>query len=271
VSFFVPLWQWPSSLHAVTRDRASIEAGAHLASRLMVPLTVYSCVSYSPAFGGSRTKSDWTTLNFVHAIKGTPLAGFAILRVADGETVLIDRHSANDAPRWFARLATAAIPWRDVLPCGLVPIPDAACSLDAHRLPRTHRLAEALASALGPDAAAVDLFRWARPMLPAHVVEDSRDPQVLYGRLCLQDRWRPVRNQRVVLVDDVMASGAHLRAAAAFLRDCGATPICAVCAARACHAAPANGSYLSPSATVLPDFYSDPGWHLPAVYDGIEL
>jgi hypothetical protein len=236
-----------------------------------MPLTVYSCVSYSAAFGGSRTQDDWTALNFVHAVKGTPLAGFAVLRVADGDRVRIDQHSANDAPLWFARLAVKALPWREVLPCGLVPIPDAACSLSANRPPRGLRLADALASALGPDAAAVDLFRWVRPMLPAHVVEDSRDPQVLYGRLRLHDRWRPVRNQRLVLVDDVIASGAHLRAAAAFLRDCAATLLCAVCAARACHAAPANGSWLSPSSQVLSDFHSDPGWHLPEVYDGVEL
>jgi hypothetical protein len=236
-----------------------------------MPLTVYSCVSYSAAFGGSRTQGDWTALNLMHAVKGTPLAGFAVLRLADGDTVRIDRHSAHDAPLWFAQLAVATLSWRDVLPCGLVPIPDAACSLAAHRPPRTHRLADALASALGPDAAAVDLLRWVRPMLPAHVVEDSRDPQVLYGRLRLRDRWQPVRNQRLVLVDDVIASGAHLRAAAAFLRDCGAIPVCAICAARACHAAPANGSYLTPSSQVLPDFYSDPGWHLPEVCDGVEL
>jgi hypothetical protein len=236
-----------------------------------MPLTVYSCVSYSPAFGGSRTKDDWTALNFVHAIKGTPLGGFAVLQMSNGETVRIDQHSADEAPLWFARLAVAALPWRSVLPCGLVPIPDAACSPGADRRPRTHRLAEALASALGPEAAAVDLFRWRRPMLPAHAVEDSRDPQVLYGRLRPHDRWRPIRNQRLVLVDDVIVSGAHLRAAAAFLRDCGATLLCAICAARACYAAPANGLFLAPSAQVLADFYSDPGWHLPEVYDGVEL
>jgi hypothetical protein len=236
-----------------------------------MPVTVYSCVSYSPGFGGSRTQDDWAALHFMHAIKETPIGGFAELRLPHDETVRIDQHSVAHAPSWFARLASTAVPWRTMLPCGLVPIPDAACSLVANRPPRTIGLADALASELGPDSAEVDLLRWVRPMLPAHVVEDSRDPQVLYGRLRRRDRLRPYRDQRFVLVDDVIASGAHLRAAAAFLRDCGATILCAVCAARACRTVPLNGSFLSPSTQVLADFSSDPGWHLPEAYDGVEL
>jgi hypothetical protein len=102
-------------------------------------------------------------------------------------------------------------------------------------------------------------------------VEDSRDPQVLYGRVRLRDRWHPVRDQRVVLVDDVIASGAHVRATAAFLRDCGATVLCAICAARARHSDVPDSSSLSPSTHLLPDFCSDPDWLLPEVYDGVML
>ncbi len=235
-----------------------------------VPLNVYSCLSYAPAFGRSRTQDDWTALQFVNAIKNTPLAGFAVLNLPSGDTVRIDRDSSKAAPSWFAQLAVSAVPWRDVLPCGLVPIPDAGCSLAANRAPHTYRLAETLASELGPDAVAVDVFRWVRPMLPTHCAEDSRDPQVLYGRLRMRDRLQPVRGQRFVLVDDVIASGSHLRAAAAFLDACGATVACAICAAQACDIPP-DGSFLSPSTQILSDFHSDPGWHLPEVYDGIEL
>ena len=210
-------------------------------------------------------------MHYLHAVKGTPLGGFAVLRLPDGETVRIDRQSSIHAPLWFARLAVARVPWRDLLPCGLVPIPDAGCSLAANRPSRTWGLAEALASELGPDAAAVDLLRWVRPMLPAHVVEDSRDPQVLYGRVRLRDRWQHVRDQRVVLVDDVVASGAHVRATATFLRDCGATVLCAVCAARACNGVAPDASFLSPWTHLFPDFYSDPDWLLPEVYDGVML
>ena len=241
-----------------------------------MPFTVYACVSYSPAFGGFRTQDDWTALHFVHAIKNTPLAHFAVLRLRDGENVRIDEESAHAAPIWFAKLAVSGFPSRgasarDVFPFGLVPIPDAACSLSADRPPRTIRLADALASELGPDAFVDDLLRWVRPMLPTHFGEDSRDPQVLYGRLRLRDPLRPVRHQRFVLVDDVIASGAHLRAAAAFLRDCGATVVCAVCAARARRTRLLSGSFLSPSTEVLPDFHSDPAWRLPEIYDGVEL
>ncbi|HEX4568338.1 MAG TPA: phosphoribosyltransferase [Vicinamibacterales bacterium] len=234
-------------------------------------ITVYSCVSYAPTFGVVRTQDHWTALHFVNAIKNRPLAGYAFLPLPSGEAVQIDRLSVESAPGWFAELAVQALSWRDVLPCGLVPVPDAECSLAANRPPRTNRLAEALASALGPDAAAVDLLRWARPMLPTHLAEDSRDPQVLYGRLRVRDRLQLVRDQRFVLVDDVMASGAHMRAVAAFLRDCGATIVCAICAARAHDRLSENGSFLSSSVHELSDFHSDPGWDLAEVYEGVEL
>jgi hypothetical protein len=235
-----------------------------------MPLLVYSCVSYVPAFSPVRTPDEWAALHFVNAIKGTPLAGYALLPLPCGDTVRIDRGRSESAASWFAQLAVSAVPWRDLLPIGLVPIPDAEC-VTAKRPPHMNRLAVALASELGPDAAASDLLRWVRPMDRAHAADGTRDPQVLYGRLRLRDRTWSIAGQRLVLVDDVMASGAHLRAAAAFLRDCGATIVCAACAARACHTLPPTGSFPSPSVQVLSDFYADPDWLLPEVYDGVEL
>jgi adenine/guanine phosphoribosyltransferase-like PRPP-binding protein len=72
-------------------------------------------------------------------------------------------------------------------------------------------------------------------------------------------------------VDDVIASGGHLRAAAAFLRDSGADVIAAVCAGRADEAAANDVEPFTMRTDVLPDFVSDPDWLLPEVYDGVEL
>jgi hypothetical protein len=242
---------------------------SHLAR--VMPLTVCSCVTYCPAFG-AKTQDYWTALHFVNAIKGTPLAGHAQLRLPSGDTVSIHRDSAAAAPEWFAQFAVNALPWRDFLPCGLIAIPDSACDRHSADPPRTFALAEALASQVGPDTAAVDLFRWVRPMPKAHVADGSRDPQVLFGRLRLRDRMWPIAGQRFVLVDDVIATGGHVRAAAAFLTDCGAVVTHAICAARASDAVNTKTEYpLAPSIHVLPDFHSDPDWLLPEIYDGVEL
>ena len=94
---------------------------------------------------------------------------------------------------------------------------------------------------------------------------------MLYGRLRLTAHRMALSGQRLVVVDDVMASGAHLRAAAAFLRDCGAEVLCAICAARACDTLTPNRSPLVRSVDVLRDFQSDPDGLLPETIDGVEL
>jgi hypothetical protein len=235
-----------------------------------MPLTVCSCVTYCPAYG-AKTQDRWAALHFVNAVKRTPVGGFAQLRLPSGKTVTINRDTASAAPEWFAQFAVNALPWRDVLPCGLVPIPNSGCHLSSADPPRTLALAEALASEIGPDAAALDLLRWVRPMAKAHRADGTRDPQVLYGRLRVRDRTWPLGGQRLVLVDDVIATGGHIRAAAAFLSDSGAHVMHAICAARANDALNAAESALAASVLVLPDFDSDPDWLLPEIYDGVEL
>jgi len=235
-----------------------------------MPLTVCSCVTYCPAYG-TKTQDLWTALHFVNAIKRTPVGGFAQLRLPSGDTVTINRDSASAAPEWFAQFAANLLPWRDCLPCGLVAIPDSVCCLSSADPPPTLALADALAAAIGPEVVALDLLRWVRPMAKAHAADGTRDPQVLYGRLRLKDRLWPIAGQRLVLVDDVIATGGHLRAAAAFLSDCGAVVTHGICAARASDALSAAESPLEPSVLVLPDYKSDPDWLLPEVYDEVEL
>lgn len=67
----------------------------------------------------------------------------------------------------------------------------------------------------------------------------------------------------IVLVDDVLASGGHLRAAAAFLTDCGAHVSFAVCAGRADNTDAPIDRPFSIRTDVLPDFVADPDWLLP--------
>ena len=114
----------------------------------------------------------------------------------------------------------------------LVPIPNSSCTVRATDPPRTIKMALALLRRIGSvDAIVADLLRWSEAMTPAHVGVGTRDPEDLFRRLRLRGPVPPDR--RVVLIDDVMASGGHVRAAAAFLESEGATIVSAICAARA--------------------------------------
>ena len=55
-----------------------------------MPFTVCCCLTYWPAYG-PKTQDRWTALHFVNAVKGTPLAGYAQLRLSSGDTVTISR------------------------------------------------------------------------------------------------------------------------------------------------------------------------------------
>jgi hypothetical protein len=78
-----------------------------------------------------------------------------------------------------------------------------------------------------PDVAVADVLRWAEPRASAHGYATARYPEQLYPNLRLV-RLLPT-HERVVLVDDVLTTGGHMRAVAAFLTDAGAEVIGGVC------------------------------------------
>jgi hypothetical protein len=198
----------------------------------------------------------------VRALKQQTFRGYSYVPLPGGARAYLDSGTASDAPAWFGQMAARQINWDPVGPLALVPIPDASCSLCSEAPPRTIALAQALVGALASDNVIIrDLLRWATPMPSAHEQGGTREPQELYSALRLTTRRLSEDNPRYVLVDDVLASGAHIRAAAAFLTDCGADVRCAICAAQAVHNAPAE-----PFATrmeSLPFFDADPDWLLP--------
>lgn len=160
-------------------------------------------------------------------------------------------------------MVAAGVSWDRDATVALVPIPDSACSVASKAAPKTMILAAALRDTLMPGQAGVfDLLRWAEAIPPAHLIGGTRDPQELYSLLRLRARDLP-RLPSIVLIDDVLASGGHLRAAAAFVADCGAQVHMAICAGRA---ELTRGPLERPFASrtdVLAEFVADPDWLLP--------
>src|SRR5258708_4293182 len=242
--------------------------GARFASGTgAMPITVFSCCTYS-TLRRSRTQEQWAAVHFVKAIKGLPLKGYAQVPLPGGERGYLDQDTVRFAPDWFVRMAVTGIDWecRSTRPMTLVPIPDAACDVSVLRPAKVARLASGLASALAPKTASVlDVLRWAKPMPTAHQAGGTRDPQELYGRLRLALGKLPPEIGSVILVDDVLASGGHLRAAAAFLADCGAEVVAAVCAGRVDDSRDRQLEPFSMHQDALPDFLPAPHWLPPPV------
>jgi hypothetical protein len=97
-------------------------------------------------------------------------------------------------------------------------------------------------------------------MVPAHAGAGTRDPQELYSSLRLTTRKLPIDLPQIVLVDDVIATGAHLRAAAAFLRDCGGHILAAVCVGGADNGGQPLGDPFRMRTDVFPDVAPEPDW-----------
>ena len=227
-----------------------------------MPLKVFSCCTYSTAFG-PRTEPEWSALQFVRAIKGKPLRGYVDVPLPGGRHVRLDQSTVARAPEWFGDMVAAGVSWDGDATVALVPIPDSACSVASNAAPKTLSLAAALRDTLTPGQAGVfDLLRWAEAIPPAHLIGGTRDPQELYSLLRLRARDLP-RLPPLVLIDDVLASGGHLRAAAAFLADRGAQVQMAICAGSAeIPPSPLEQPFASRT-DVLADFVADPDWLLP--------
>lgn len=194
-----------------------------------MPLQVITLCTYRTRRSSPWTDRDYAASKFIKAIKERPVSGWAYVPVGN-EHVRLDAANAADAPDIFARQAVCAIGWEEIGAIALVPIPNSGCALNSAHPPRTLKLATALAARVAGDLMVADVLRWNQPMPPAHVAGGTRDPQKLIGRLRLLGKLPTSRS--LVLVDDVLTTGGHVLAAAAFLESRDVTVACAICAGR---------------------------------------
>jgi hypothetical protein len=233
-----------------------------------MPTKVFSCCTYSTLTDHERTEIEWAALQFVRAIKRKPLHGYVHVPLPGGARGYLDQATAVAVSTWFGQIVAAGVTWDRVDQLALIPVPDAACALRAGPPSKTLSLAQGLRGALPEGKAFVlDVLRWDEPMPSAHVAGGTRDPQELYSRLRLTCRSLPPDLPQVVLIDDVLASGGHLRAAASFLIDCGARVLAACCAGKALNTDDVPGNAFAFRTDVLPDFVADPDWLLPMSVD----
>ena len=173
---------------------------------------------------------------FIKAIKGKGINGYATIPVPDDFGKI--RHQRLTEARkgkvfdWFAKITAPNIPDVYEEPCLLVPVPSSHCtSVDevADGTPPM-RLAKALASYVD-DAIVEPLLWWDTEMPSAHAKQGSRRAVDLYKHL--QSRSSKHKKRVVILVDDVMTTGGHIRACQAALMQRGLECDVAICAGRA--------------------------------------
>jgi hypothetical protein len=187
-------------------------------------MTVLSFVSYCGDPFHSAEMGD--AAYFIRSVKTRGKAEPYLTRLSRRCT--LDTRTHQEVLDWFGRLATWIIEVDFSLPhIVLVPLPNSDCSLENRNVPRTRRLADAIASKLA-TATVFDGLRWIREKRPSHR-GGGRDPRTLFRNLALV---HVPSCAEVGLVDDVITTGAHLQAAAAKLSSVGVKCDRAICLAR---------------------------------------
>jgi hypothetical protein len=196
-----------------------------------MPLSVVSFSTYLTTVEGLTWRPhDYDARDFVHAIKDFDIAGFAFVRRRDTwhQFENASRHEVLD---WFAEMVADHFE-RSPLggPFALVPVPGSKADLGFEGTPRTAVIAMVVAGQLASARGVRDVLRWDAPSPAARLAGGVRDAAWLYDKLHLT---APMRGERVVLIDDVVTTGGHLRACTAKLRSDGAEVLLAICAGRA--------------------------------------
>lgn len=171
---------------------------------------------------------DYNAYKFIQAIKGRSLNGYAQIPVL-GPVRRLTNSNLNSAIDWAGQIMADYFRRRNINPpFALVPVPGRTCTVRSHDVPRTTRLAEAIATRTGAGSQVADCLRW-KKIQKAASKGGPREAEILYRNLTV---IKPLQSVPHILVDDVKTSGGHLQASAAVLKEKGPKIRMAVCAGR---------------------------------------
>jgi hypothetical protein len=198
-----------------------------------MPLLVACFSSYLTVPGGWRDE-DYHANKFVRALKGEQFGGYALVPL-NGIQMRLANENLDSALDWFAVMVRTYIIKEKIRPpLAFIPVPSSAQTRRTKTTGRTEKMAQAIRARMGAKASAVDCLRWKQNLGSARRTGGPRNVEVLYSNLTMNARILN-ENRRVVLVDDVMTSGGHLRACARIVREAGANVLLAVCGGRTTH------------------------------------
>jgi hypothetical protein len=196
-----------------------------------VPIKAICCFTHRTSVDTPWTNAQHSVSQFVTALKGRPVRGFGhVLVNARPPFRRLDAENAGDAWRWFGEMAAAILEDEGpVGPVALVPVPDGRSAVGVESS-RTAGLAEAVVAEAGPSVTVADVLRWDHVIPSASALGGPRDAYSLYPHLRARGGLQRVPH---VLIDDVLTTGGHVRACAAFLREQGVRVGLAICGVKA--------------------------------------
>jgi len=206
-----------------------------------MPIEVWSRCSYLSGGGLPWREADFCAAAIKKALKGDTINNNCHV-VLGGSGFQLNQASRDEvAPRMAKDVATHL---KKRFPKGtklsLVPIPNTDAVVGADGPFRTLELAHEFARALtaaGLPAAAVDALRWTEAMPKASTGAGSRSAAHLRTKL------KVIASKllgTVILIDDVMTSGGHMRACESVLQGAGHKVELAICGAKAWYQQPAD-------------------------------
>jgi hypothetical protein len=172
---------------------------------------------------------DFDSYKFVHALKGHQLNKHCFVPVR-GTQRKLSNENLEDAVEWFGIFGADRLAKTNIIGnIAVVPIPSSGCTVSSSVRPPARKLARAVCDSF-QGARLFDCLRWKQNLGSASKEGGPRDASVLYDNLRLMAK--PPAGSRVVLIDDVLTSGGHLRACAARLKIGGAHVDLAICGGR---------------------------------------
>lgn len=192
-------------------------------------LSVLCRAQYLTSPVSSMRSADYDATHLVKATKGLDLnpKSYSTVQI-EGRWVRITSVNKDRAMDWFAEWAAQQINAAGNGPFVLVPIPSSKSTPTSAAIFRTAAIADKIA-ALVPGAKVAPYLRFKAERPNSRDEGGSRSPCTLYGEMVLT---QPLPTGRIILIDDVMTGGGHLKAACWVLEDQGRTVDQAICCGR---------------------------------------
>ncbi len=182
-----------------------------------------------------KRQVDWDTQTLCSVIKNRVYGGYADIKLPDGTSSRITTTNRAPAVRWFGQRAANFLKQVDLAndKVSLVPIPSKSVlvgspTADCVAMELSSALAKSLTGLGWKNVSVVDALRWKIPLQKSHE-GGTRSQFELYEALEVVSDVEGYP----ILVDDVLTSGAHLKASAGRLADRDVSLLAAIFAIRA--------------------------------------